>query len=146
MSEKRFELKVNKHNQCDIIDWEKSEEKNAICIYNDLGDYYFSSAMALCKLLNEFYEKNKDLEEARSYYQENFLTMKTERNQLKEENEQLKIRFKEERDTAMRLGSECDNLTIKNQKLELEIRRLEMIIKTGEKKDEHIGWKRVDVE
>lgn len=41
-------------------------------------------------LLNELNDENKDLEEARSYYQENFLTMKTERNQLKEENEQLK--------------------------------------------------------
>lgn len=52
-------------------------------------------------------------------------------NNLYEENEQLKIRFKEERDTVMRLESECDDLTIKNQKLELEIIRLEMIIKTG---------------
>ena len=67
-------------------------------------------------------------------------------NQLTEENEQLKIRFKEERNTATKLASECDNLTIKNQKLELEIIRLETIIKTGEKKDEHLGWKRVDVE
>lgn len=54
-------------------------------------------------------------------------------NELAEENKTLKTRFKEERETAMRLGSECDNLTIKNQKLELEIIRLEMIIKTGEK-------------
>jgi len=53
MTEKRFELKVNQHNQCDIVDWVESKEKNAICIYNDLGDYYFSSAKALCELLNE---------------------------------------------------------------------------------------------
>ena len=52
-------------------------------------------------------------------------------NSLSKEKEYLKIRFKEERDTAMRLGRECDNLTIKNQKLELEIIRLEEIIKTG---------------
>jgi len=43
-----------------------------------------------CNLLNELAEENKDLEEARSYYQENFLTMKTERNQLKKENKELK--------------------------------------------------------
>ena len=53
MTKKRFELKVNQHNQCDIVDWVESKEKNAICIYNDLGNYYFSSAKALCELLNE---------------------------------------------------------------------------------------------
>lgn len=44
------------------------------------------------KIMNSKQVCNKlnDLEEARSYYQENFLTMKTERNQLKKENEQLK--------------------------------------------------------
>ena len=61
MTEKRFELKVNQHNQCDIVDWVESKEKNAICIYNDLGDYYFSSAKALCKLLNELHEENQRL-------------------------------------------------------------------------------------
>ena len=40
-----------------------------------------------------------------------------ENKELKEENEYLKIRFKEERDTAMRLGSQCDTLTIQNQEL-----------------------------
>jgi len=45
--------------------------------------------------VEELSKENKDLEEARSYYQENFLTMKTERNQLKEENEQLKEENKE---------------------------------------------------
>lgn len=51
--------------------------------------------------LNGLAEENKDLEEARSYYQENFLTMKTERHQLKEENEQLK---KENYELHKRLG------------------------------------------
>ena len=58
---KRFELKVNQHNQCDIVDLVESKEKNAICIYNDLGDYYFSSAKALCELLNELHDTNQEL-------------------------------------------------------------------------------------
>jgi len=61
MSEKRFELNVNQHNQCDIVDWVESKEKNAICIYNDLGCYHFSSAKALCELLNELHEENQHL-------------------------------------------------------------------------------------
>ena len=48
-----------------------------------------------CEKLNELAEENKDLEEARSYYQENFLTMKTERNQLKEENKQLQSKLEQ---------------------------------------------------
>jgi len=63
MTEKRFELKVNQHNRCDIVDWVESKEKNAICIYNDLGDYYFSSAKALCELLNELHNKNGELKQ-----------------------------------------------------------------------------------
>lgn len=61
MTKKRFELNVNQHNQCDIVDWVESKEKRAICIYNDLGDYHFSSAKALCELLNELHEENKEL-------------------------------------------------------------------------------------
>ena len=61
MTEKRFELKVNQHNRCDIVDWVESKEKNAICIYNDLGNYYFSSAKALCELLNELNDTNQEL-------------------------------------------------------------------------------------
>ena len=37
MTEKRFELQRNQQGQADIIDWLESKEKNAICIYNDLG-------------------------------------------------------------------------------------------------------------
>lgn len=54
-------------------------------------------------------------------------------NELAEENKTLKTRFKEERELAMRLSRECDTLTIKNQKLGLEIIRLETIIKVGDK-------------
>ena len=61
MTEKRFELYVNKRNQYDIVDWVESKEKNATCIYNDLGHYYFSSAKALCELLNELAEDNENI-------------------------------------------------------------------------------------
>lgn len=53
-------------------------------------------------------------------------------NELHEEKEYLKIRFHEERELAMRLSRECDTLTIKKQELELEIIRLETIIRTGD--------------
>lgn len=86
------------------------------------------SFMDMFDLLNDLDEENKQLQ--------NDCSILVQSNQeYRKENEQLKIRFKEERDTAMRLGSECDNLILKNQKLELEIIRLEMIIKTGEKDD-----------
>lgn len=84
---KRFELKVNQHNQCDIVDWVESKEKNAICIYNDLGDYYFSSAKALCGLLNE-------LAEEKEYYQIKSGKCEEELLKLRRDNEQLK-QFKE---------------------------------------------------
>ena len=54
-------------------------------------------------------------------------------NHLHEENQTLKTRFHEEKELAMRLSRECDTLTIKKQELELEINRLETIIKTGKK-------------
>lgn len=49
----RFESYVNNNGQLDIIDHLESEEKNAICIYNDLGVHPFSSAKAVCDKLNE---------------------------------------------------------------------------------------------
>lgn len=63
----------------------------------------------------------------------NWITVCNKLNELAEENEQLKIRFHEEREFAMRLSRECDTLTIKKQELELEIIRLEEIIKTGKR-------------
>ena len=62
MTEKRFELHINPNTNCfDIVDKVESQEKNAICIYNDLGVQYFSSAPALCDLLNELNEENEQL-------------------------------------------------------------------------------------
>ena len=88
----RFELKVNQHDQYDIIDWEESEKNNAICIYNDLGCYHFSSAMVLCKLLNEFNDKcefleieNEALEDAAIRYAELCHKSLKENEQLKQD-------------------------------------------------------------
>lgn len=50
---KPFELTINERGQADIIDWMESKEKNAICIYNDLGVPPYSSAKAVCNKLNE---------------------------------------------------------------------------------------------
>ena len=125
MTEKRF---TNTDNGF-IVDYES--EQKVLNLY-DVVD-----------VLNELHSRNKRLEqkiqrERKSYTKQHLKWSKEAENKIKElteENEHLKIRFKEERDTAMRLGSECDNLTIKNQKLELEIIRLEMIIKTSKKGD-----------
>ena len=59
----RFELTINSNGQLDIIDHIESKEKNAICIYNDLGVHPFSSAKAVCNLLNEQDNKIKQLKE-----------------------------------------------------------------------------------
>ena len=79
----------------------------------------------VCELLNELHEK---------YIGEFSLreTLQLELQRVEEENKTLKTRFKEERELAMKLGGECDTLTIKKQELELEIIRLETIIRTGD--------------
>ena len=91
MTEKRFELKVNKNNQYDIIDLVESKEKNAFCIYNDLGNYYFSSAKALCELLNELNDEcefleieNESLEHGATKYAELYHESLKENEELKQ--------------------------------------------------------------
>lgn len=80
----------------------------------------YIQAEAICDKLN-------DLEEARSYYQENFLTMKTERNQLKEENEQL-----EKENTNLIIDNKelkCTNIELakKNEQLKQKLKKYEEI-------------------
>ena len=60
---KRFELTTNSNGQADIIDWVESKEKNAICIYNDLGILLYSSAKAVCDKLNKQDEQIKELQQ-----------------------------------------------------------------------------------
>ena len=62
VDDKRFELTPNNNGQVDIIDRFESKEKNAICIYNDLGVLPYSSAPALCDLLNGLYDDKIRLE------------------------------------------------------------------------------------
>ena len=57
----RFELRINDNGQVDIIDWLESRQKDAICIYNDLGVLPYSSAKAVCELLNNLHEENHQL-------------------------------------------------------------------------------------
>ena len=59
-SEKRFEVTVNFNtNQFDIYD--RFNHDGRLEIYNDLGCVQFSSAPALCKVLNELVEENLSL-------------------------------------------------------------------------------------
>lgn len=106
MTEKRFT--VIDHNE-----WSEGD----IIYYDDGKEMGW---MDVCDKLNELAEENKDLEEARSYYQENFLTMKTERNQLKKENKEL-MKLDENRKEYQRI-------------LESKIRRLKDRIKVLEKR------------
>ena len=58
---KPYELTINKNGQLDIIDHIESKKRNAICIYNDLGVPHFSSAKAICDLLNSKEELIQEL-------------------------------------------------------------------------------------
>ena len=59
MTKERFELRMNDKGQVDIIDWLESRQKDAICIYNDLGVLPYSSAKAVCELLNNLHEEKE---------------------------------------------------------------------------------------
>ena len=78
---------------------------------------------------NNLYRENEELKQQVNFYK----YFQKDARELEKENEELKIRFREERELAMRLSRECDTLTIKKQELELEIIRLEEIIKTGKR-------------
>lgn len=89
MTKKRFELKVNPQGQVDIIDWVESRQKDAICIFNDLGVLPFSSAPSLCNLLNQLNDENEQLKSTNMEYEDAL-------GRLEEENMNLKLALCEE--------------------------------------------------
>ena len=119
----RFELKVNHNNQCDIIDWVESKEKDAICIYNDLGCYYFSSAKALCKLLNDLNDDNGYLKKSVNEQQVEIDYLAHLNGEFKEENEKLKQELQQLKDLILHLG-----YTIKNENGTISLELKESII------------------
>ena len=90
---KRVELKTNFINgHVSIIDWVESKQKDAICIFNDLGVLPFSSAPSLCKLLNELNDEvefleieNESLEDGATRYAESYHESLKENEELKEQ-------------------------------------------------------------
>lgn len=112
MAEKdeRFELMIGPNGKMDIIDNVESKRKNAICIYNDLGVFPFSSAKAVCDKLNEQEEKLneqeeriKELESCNHSLAQKDLRKFTKIIELEKENEKLKQRIKEETDRVIKL-------------------------------------------
>ena len=99
MTAKRFKF-ICDDEKCFFKDWNK-----ALYCYE------------VVDLLNSLYEENEQLEEAREYYQENFLTIKTERNQFKRENELLKFQLDECRNNKLfsRRELEKENEELKKQ-------------------------------
>ncbi|WP_296849102.1 hypothetical protein [uncultured Methanobrevibacter sp.] len=88
---KRFELKTNFLNgHVTIIDWVESEQKDAICIFNDLGVLPFSSAPSLCNLLNQLNDENDQLKQKVDFYK----YFQKDARELEKENEQLKEEIK----------------------------------------------------
>lgn len=88
---KRFELKTNFLNgHVAIIDWVESEQKDAICIFNDLGVLPFSSAPSVCNLLNQLNDENDQLKQKVDFYK----YFQKDARELEKENEQLKEEIK----------------------------------------------------
>ena len=134
----RFELQMNAQGKGDIIDWVESKEKNAICIYNDLGVLPFSSAKAVCDKLNEQDERIKELEREKKSYMDDAIKFEKECKRLynnlrltnadlydeqlmhdkcKKENEQLKQElFEIEKDYLIETYS--DNSTRRDEKIQ----------------------------
>ena len=95
-------------------------------------------------LLNSLSDENEQLEEAREYYQENFLTMKTERNQFKRENELLKFQLDECRNNKLfsrrELEKENEQLKEDIENLKITIKARETLIDVCEKKFNELGY------
>lgn len=105
----------------------------------DLSD--FDGMISVTERLNELYEKDRDGEECYRKLLEKYDKLKEENEQLRKEkecdkqvftkkqlherlqqtrkeNEQLKIRFNEEREIALKFGRDIDTLTVQNKQLQ----------------------------
>ena len=71
-----FELVQNPQGQWDIIDNIESKNRNAICIYNDLGVHPYSAAPALCELLNNKQKMITELVKMIQTYEDEILRLK----------------------------------------------------------------------
>ena len=110
---KRFELKANFLNgHVAIIDWVESEQKDAICIFNDLGVLPFSSAPSLCNLLNQLNDENDQLKQKVDFYK----YFQKDARELEKENEQLKEEIKGLNDILARYEEkELESVTKKDK-------------------------------
>lgn len=80
--------------EIDALKYELEENRKSF-------DTLHKKYVELLKQQGRLEKENEQLEEAREYYQENFLTMKTERNQFKRENELLKFQLDECRNNKL---------------------------------------------
>ena len=110
---KRFELKANFLNgHVNIIDWVESEQKDAICIFNDLGVLPFSSAPSVCNLLNQLNDENDQLKQKVDFYK----YFQKDARELEKENEQLKEEIKGLNDILARYEEkELESVTKKDK-------------------------------
>ena len=123
MTAKRFRVTISNTNAVSFVDVVEKKQLMSITFKNKSDAIDCKNAlMYQCDLLNELDGKWIGEFSLRE-------TLQQDLQRVEEENKTLKTRFKEERELAMKLGGECDTLTIKKQELELEIIRLETIIR-----------------
>ena len=125
---KRFELMPNPQGQVDIVDHVESEEKNAICIYNDLGVLPFSSASSLCDLLNALHEENEQLKQRVNVLDDQITAQGIVIEGYQNRNQKL---FNENEQIKQELDYIQNSITehIKHQKTELGQKALKEVIK-----------------
>lgn len=88
---KRFTMDNGSNEDICLVDnLTKKEYESNFGDIVDVMNSIWEQTQRFEKYNKELMEENEELKEAREYYQENFLTMKTERNQFKRENEVLK--------------------------------------------------------
>jgi len=87
-----------------------------ICLVDNLtGIEYESNFMDIVNLMNDNWNQTKRFEKHNQ--------------ELSEKNENLKAAFHREKNTAMKLGMDCDKLFIKNKELEKEIEQLKQQVR-----------------